>query len=77
MKEKTWNKELWVKIEEWIDIHNNPKTNHLASSYYAKVEEFIQGLLDEKEKCIMDLEREVYLLKDEVEFVSKGFTMGK
>lgn len=50
MKKETWNKLLWEKIEKWIDTHNNPKTNHLASSEYAKIEEFIQSLLDEKEK---------------------------
>lgn len=95
MKEQTWNEQLWDLIEIWVDNQNNRKTSHLASNDYGKIEEFIQGLLDEKDeqlkasefvhkgtillqnKCIKDLEREVYLLKDEIEFLAKDFSMEK
>lgn len=76
MFENSWQGKLWSKIETWINNQSSCKASYLATSDYGKVEEFIQSLLDERDAEIKLLKREVYLLKDEVEFLSKDFTMG-
>ena len=67
MKEETWQSKLWKLIETWADNQEDRKTAHLATSDYNKIEEFIQGMLDEKDTEIKNLEREISLLKDETQ----------
>lgn len=75
MREQTWNDQLWKLIENWLESDDRKK--EILSRNYAKIEEFIQSLLDEKDEEIKLLKREVYLLRDDAEFISEDFTMDK
>lgn len=75
MFENSWNGKLWKKVQDWVE--SDDRKEEVKAAKYAKIEEFIQGLLDEKDAEIKLLKREVYLLKDDAEFLSKDFTMDK
>jgi len=63
LSEETWNSKLWELIEIWMDNQGSRNTAHLATSDYNKVEEFIQGMLDEKDKRYREQIKKLYEVK--------------